>query len=113
MLDMNPLIVTELKKIGLPVISENFISPATVFPCISYMEYSNIDTLTGDTLEYSELITMVKVWDKSLKVLIDNAKLVNAKMTGLGYKRDFGSPLFADGMGSYILRYKGLGFETK
>ena len=113
MLDMNPLIVTELKKIGLPVISENFISPTTIFPVISYIEYSNRDTLTGDTLEYSELITMVKVWDKSLKVLMDNSKLVDAKMKALGFKRDFGSPLFADGMGSYILRYKGLGLETK
>ena len=113
MIDMNPTIVTELKKIGLPVIAENFISPATIFPCISYMEYSNRDTLTGNTLEYSELITIVKVWDKSLKVLMDNSKLIDIKMKVLGYKRDFGSLLFSDGIGSYILRYKGLGFETK
>ena len=113
MLDMSPLIVTELKKIGLPVMLESFISATTTFPCISYMEYSNRDTLTGDTLEYSEIITMVKVWSADLKILMDNAKLIDVKMKSLGYKRDFGSPLFSDGIGQYILRYKGLGLQTK
>lgn len=49
----------------------------------------------------------------SMKVLIDNSKLIDTTMKALGYKRDFGAPLFSGGMGQYILRYKGLGQETK
>ena len=113
MLDVNVALVTELKKIGLPVMLENFIATTTVFPCISYVEYSNRDTLTGNTIEYSEIITMVKVWDDSLSVLMTNALLIDARMKALGYKRDFGSSLFSGGMGQYVLRYKGLGLETK
>ena len=112
MLDVNPLIVTELKKIGLPVLLESFIENAPI-PCITYMEYSNRDTLVGDTLEYSEIITMVKVWSDSMSVLMFNAIQIDITMKALGYKRDFGAPLFSGGMGQYILRYKGLGFETK
>ena len=113
MLDVNPLIVSTLKTILEPCILEEFLDDTTTLPCITYMEYSNRDTITGDTLEYSELITMVKVWDASLEVLMKNAKLIDVKMKELGFKRDFGSPLFRDGIGQYILRYKGLGLETK
>ena len=109
MLDVNVALVTELNKIGLPVMLENFIATTTVFPCISYIETGNRDTLTGNTIEYSEIITMVKVWDTSMKVLMDNALLIDVKMKALGYKRDFGSSLFSTDMGQYILRYKGLG----
>ena len=112
MLDVNPLIVTELKKIGLPVLLESFIENAPI-PCITYMEYSNRDTLVGDTLEYSEIITMVKVWSDSMNILMSNAILIDEKMKALGYKKDFGSPLFGAGTGQYILRYKGLGLQTK
>ena len=113
MLDVNVALVTELNKIGLPVMLENFISTTTGFPCISYIETGNRDTLAGDTIEYSEIITTIKVWDTSMKVLIDNSKSIDIRMKSLGYKRDFGAPLFSGGMGQYILRYKGLGFETK
>ena len=112
MLDVNPLIVTELEKIGLPVLLENFIVNAPI-PCITYMEYGNRDTLVGDTLEYSEIITTVKVWSDSMSVLMSNAILIDERMKGLGYKKEFGSPMFGTGTGQYLLRYKCLGLQTK
>ena len=112
MLDVNPLVYTTLSTTGLPVTLEKFIDTMPI-PCITYIEYSNKDTLVGDTLEYSEIITMVKVWSDSMSVLMSNAILIDEKMKALGYKKDFGSPLFGVGTGQYILRYKGLGFETK
>jgi len=106
MIDVNPLVYATLKTVGLPVMLEKFIDTAPI-PCITYVEYSNIDTLVGDTIEYSEIITMVKVWSDSMSVLMPNAILIDKKMKALGYKKDFGSPLFGVGTGQYILRYKG------
>lgn len=106
MIDINPLVVNKLKEIGLPVTLEKFIATMPI-PCITYTEYSNRDTLVGDTIEYSEIITMVKVWSDSMSVLMSNAILIDKKMKALGYKKDFGSPLFGTGTGQYILRYKG------
>jgi len=113
MIDINPLIVEALNEIGLPVLLENFLDSTTPLPCITYIEYSNRDTLTGTTLEYSEIITMVKVWSNSMKMLIDNASKIDTKMKAIGFKRDYGSPLFRDGIGQYILRYKSTGLQRK
>jgi len=95
----------------LPVMNENFISATTNLPVITYLEYSNRDYVVGDTMEYSELIQMIKVWSTDLGELMNNAILIDAKMRPLGFKRDFGSPLFSDGIGQYILRYKATGFN--
>lgn len=108
MIDINPLIVATLNTIGLPVTLEKFIESMPI-PCITYTEYSNVDTLVGDTIEYSEIITMVKVWSDDMSVLMSNAILIDKKMKALGYKKDFGSPLFGVGTGQYILRYKATG----
>jgi len=113
MLDINPLLVETLNEVGLPVLLENFLDSTTPLPCITYIEYGNKDTLTGNTIEYSELITMIKVWGTDLVVLISNAILIDEKMKLLGFKRDFGSPLFKDGIGQYILRYKATGYQRK
>jgi len=111
MIDINELVVTTLNTIGLPVMNENFISATTNLPVITYLEYSNRDYVVGDTMEYSELIQMIKVWSTDLGELMNNAILIDAKMRPLGFKRDFGSPLFSDGIGQYILRYKATGFN--
>ena len=108
MIDINPLVVATLNTIGLPVTLEKFIESMPI-PCITYTEYSNVDTLVGDTIEYSEIITMVKVWSDDMSVLMSNAILIDKKMKALGYKKDFGSPLFGVGTGQYILRYKATG----
>ena len=108
MLNVIPLVVSTLNEIGLPVLLEKFIETAPI-PCITYTEYSNRDTLTGDTLEYSEIITMVKVWSDSMGERISNAILIDKKMKSLGYKKDFGGDLTGVGTGQYILRYKATG----
>ena len=107
MIDINPLVVATLKTIGLPVTLEKFVATMPI-PCISYTEYSNRDTLVGNTIEYSEIITMVKVWSDSLGVRMSNAILIDKKMKLLGYKKDFGGDLTGVGTGQYILRYKGI-----
>ena len=112
MLDVNPLVYSALKTIGLPVLPETTFDSTTPMPCITYVEYSNLDTLVGDTLNYSEIITMVKVWSDDLNVLMENAKLIDTKIKTLGYKRDFGAPLFGKGTGQYILRYKSNAVEN-
>jgi hypothetical protein len=115
MINVNKEVYTELQAINenIKVFPENFINSSTILPCITYLEYSNLDTLTGDSMEYSEVIILVKVWSKDYNELMVNALLIDAKMKPIGYDREFGSILFNDGVGQYILRYKGLGFNTK
>lgn len=113
MIDVIPMIVAALNTIGLDVLPENFMDANTPIPCITYIEMSNRDTDVGTTLEYSEIVPMIKVWSTDLQVLMSNAIIIDVKMKALGFKRDMGGTTFKDGMGQYILRYKGTGFDYK
>jgi len=113
MIDVNPLIISTLNTIGLPVLLETKFDADSPIPCITAIEFSNKDTLTGDTLEYSEIIIMIKVWSDDMAVLMSNSMLIDTKIKALGFKRDFGSTLFGTGTGQYILRYKGTGVQNK
>ena len=66
MIDYHKEIVATLEKI-LPTHYEMQLTSGSSLPCISYMELSNVDNSTGDTLGYSTLSFQVKVWAHSLQ----------------------------------------------
>lgn len=78
----------------LPTYNELALTSKTETPCISYMELSNVDTITGDTLGYSRVVYQVKVWSNSVADLQRYALLVDIVLRPLGFKRTAANELY-------------------
>lgn len=93
MIDYHKEIVATLQKI-LPTHYEMQLTSGSSLPCISYMELSNVDNTTGETLGYSTLSYQVKVWAHSLQELQTYAQHIDTAMRGLGFARVGSAELF-------------------
>lgn len=112
MIDYSPNIVTALKTV-LPTHYEMKVTSKTPVPCISYMEITNRDTVTGDTIGYSDLVYQVKVWANDKATISKYMVEVDKVMRNLGFKR-IGSGELQDKQSTMIqkvLTYQGLGKE--
>ena len=78
----------------LPAYNELALNKKTQTPCISYMELSNVDTVTGDTLGYSRIAYQVKVWSNSIEELQDYALKIDLVLRPLGFKRTASNELY-------------------
>ena len=65
MIDYHSSLVTALNTV-LPTHYEMVLHSGLKTPCISYMEISNNDDATGDTIGYSRLSYQVKVWGNNI-----------------------------------------------
>ena len=79
-------LVSTLESI-LPTHYEMVLTSKTETPCLSYLELSNVDTETGDTLGYSRIQYQVKVWSNRVKDLQEYALKVDKALRALGWKR--------------------------
>lgn len=79
-------LVSTLESI-LPTHYEMALTSNTTTPCISYMELSNVDTETGNTLGYSRIQYQVKVWSNRIKDLQEYALEIDAALRPLGWRR--------------------------
>ena len=93
MIDFHKELVAALQKI-LPTHYEMQLTSGASLPCISYMELSNVDNSTGETLGYSTLSYQVKVWAHSLQDLQTYAQQIDSAMRGLGFARVGSAELF-------------------
>ena len=66
MVDFHANLVAALETI-LPTHYELFLHSGLTTPCISYMELTNNDEETGDTLGYSSISYQVKVWGNKIE----------------------------------------------
>lgn len=92
MIDYDKEMHSALNKV-LPTSHELALSKSTKTPCISYMELSNVDTVTGDTLGYSRIAFQVKVWSHSIEDLKRYALEIDLVLRPLGFKRTGGNEL--------------------
>ena len=93
MIDYHKELVATLKEI-LPTHYEMQLTSVESLPCISYMELSNVDNSTGETLGYSTISYQVKVWAHSLQDLQTYAQQIDSAMRGLGFARVGSAELF-------------------
>lgn len=107
-------LISALKKVGIPVQHELALTSGTDIPCISVMELSNVDSLVGDTITYSDEYFQIKVWSTQIKDLQKYALKVDKILKPLGYKRTGCTELYdrESGMAQKILTYQGLDLET-
>lgn len=86
MINYHTSLVSALEGI-LPTHYEMVLTSKTNTPCISYLELTNIDTVTGDTLGYSRIQYQVKVWSNQIKDLQTYALEIDKVLRPLGWRR--------------------------
>lgn len=107
---------TELKSAlerVLPTHYEMALTSKTKTPCISYMETSNVDVATGDTLGYSRVIYQVKVWSNSISEIQRYSLEIDNVLRPLGFKRTAANELYDNqtSMIQKILKYEATALE--
>ena len=111
MIDVTTTIISELRKTGLKVYSEYFVDSKTPIPCITYRQHDNSALKQGDTMEYSNQVFHVKVWDKDLKSLSEYSSMIDTIMRDMGFIRVNTIDLSVDGIHQRDLKYKALSLE--
>lgn len=86
MYDAHPEVVAALTTI-LPTYYELFLDDECEVPCISYQENFNGVIEEGDTLVYSDVQFIVKVWANSVEEIQHYAAQVSEVMRQLGFDR--------------------------
>lgn len=111
MINYSPTLVTELKNI-IPVYLEPLKTKRAI-PCLTYSEITNIDSLIGDNLCYSDIAYQLKIWATTLKEVVANASLIDDKMKSLGFRRTFSLDGEEEELKYKILRYNAIAFERR
>jgi hypothetical protein len=113
MINLHETIKASLSTI-LPTHYEMVLHSGLATPCISYMELTNIDDATGDTVGYSRIQYQVKVWGDRVLDLQRYALEIDRVMRALGFKRVSSTELYDNNssMMQKVLGYEALGLEN-
>lgn len=111
MIDVHPEILSTLKTI-LPTHYEMTLSNQKT-PCLSYMELSNVDRVSGETLGYSDISFQIKVWSKEISDIQKYASEVDRALRPLGWKRTSATELHDrnSSMIQKVMTYTAIGCE--
>lgn len=114
MIDYHKNLKSALQTIGIGVHYEMALTKETAVPCISYLEANNSSTFDGDTLGYSDISYIIKIWANDIGVIQKYALEVDKVLRPLGLKRVSSGELYDNNstMIQKILTYNGIGFET-
>jgi hypothetical protein len=99
-----------LQIAGVPVFYELFIRPEHI-PSISYSEYNNIETLSGDTLFYSSLGFQVKVWARTIQEVASIAGIIDDELRSAGFRREFYGEYNDGNKPVAVIRYIATGYK--
>lgn len=86
MYNYKPILVENLDNI-LPTYYELFVDSKTPTPCITYIEANNSTELDGETMRYSRIAYLVKVWGNDLAQLIPYFEQVDNALFQAGFHR--------------------------
>ena len=109
MLDVSPQLVETLEDI-LPTYPEMFLETTTV-PCISYFLYNDTQDETGDTLQYSSISYVIKVWGRTMKEIHLNSQYIDWSLNKIGYRRVSSGLQQSNGLICNTMIYRGKGKE--
>lgn len=86
MINYDTNLVAALSNI-LPTYHEFQLTRGIATPCISYQEDDNYDKETGDTIGYSGIRYLVKVWGNDIAALKSYVLQIDKTLRPLGFKR--------------------------
>lgn len=112
MVDYNREIVSALNTV-LPTYHELALTRELKTPCISYQESNNYVDTTGDSIGYSRITFIVKVWYTDLGAIQHYARQVDNVLRPLGFKRISAGELYDynSAMIQKIMTYEALALE--
>lgn len=110
MVDYHTIFRNCLSASGLPVYYELFREENQI-PCISYMEASNNSIAEGDTLRYSTIGYLVKIWAEDIKTIQDTSKVIDGVLDEQGFIRTSSYETTDNGLVVKILRYEATVYE--
>lgn len=113
MIDYDTKLVAALNTI-LPTHHELVLHRGLPTPCISYQEDDNYDKETGDTLGYSGIRYIVKVWGNDIAQIKQYVVLIDKVLRPLGFKRLSTGELYDRNstMIQKIMTYEAMALET-
>lgn len=114
MIDFHKELRRALESVGLPVHYEMTLHRGLSVPCISYMESNNYTTAAGDTLGYSYITYIVKVWARDIAAIQNYSLKVDQALRTLGFKRIASGELYDNNssMIQKIMTYEALASEN-
>lgn len=86
MINYHEQFVSALKTV-LPTHHELLLHSGLETPCISYQESNNYVTEQGDTIDYSVINYIVKIWDNDIEVIQRYIVEIDRVLRNLGFKR--------------------------
>lgn len=110
MLSDKPTIVSELNKI-LPAYYELYCDSNTGLPCFTYIENLNEVLYQGDTLEYSNIGYIIKLWARDVADIDYYMQEADITMRKLGYIRKSANEIVVGNQICKIMNYTALGLE--
>ena len=112
MIDYDTELVAALTTV-LPTHYEMNVHRGLQTPCISYQEDDNYDTVTGETLGYSGIRYLVKVWHNDIATIKKYVVEIDKVLRPLGFKRIASGELYDKNstMIQKILTYECLALE--
>lgn len=111
MYDYKPRLVEKLNQI-LPTHYELFVDSKTSTPCITYIEANNSTDVDGETLRYSRIVFLIKVWGNDLATLVPYLNEIDASMFEEGFHRVSYNELSYNNQLCLIGRYEARALET-
>ena len=93
MIDWKKPLVSILETVGLPVYYELICDSSIKTPCITYIENDNSSVVEGDTLCYSRLSFLIKIWGTDLAILSQYADKLDDVMRQAGFVRQYKNEL--------------------
>lgn len=84
----------------------------TAYPCITYLELSNVAEDEGDTLRYSAINYRIKIWASPRDNVNEEIYQLDDLMFSLGFKRRSYNELVDIEMAQYIFTYEATALEN-
>lgn len=84
----------------IPIVYEFFVDDKTPLPCISYMQSGDMSDYEGDTVRYSTVSFLIKIYSKSMLEVEKISKEVD-KILSKNFKRNGGNEFL---LGEIIVR---------
>ena len=113
MIDITPSITSALAEAThLPVQYELFLDSSTILPAITYQLYNTYDVATGDTISYSMIQYMIKLWGNDITSMTAIKQTIDITMKEKNFKLINYGELAHDDELCMLMIYEGIAEEA-
>lgn len=111
MINKSKEIIAAFKAENINVLNNYAKNSQTKFPCFTYNESNNSDSVVGDTSGYSNIQYTVEVWDNDYARFVENCKKADRIMKKIAFIRESSIEQSYDNLYRKIMIYNFFGKE--